>query len=212
MRFTVSLVVLLLAACGSPTSDDPKAQLEAMYVSDQAHRTEMQQLATTKGTTSVAFLVLWAKQEFNDWANLRRLERLVQKSGWPRRSVVGYKGADAAFLVLQHANPAKQKQYLPLLQAAVTEGEARSDNLALLEDRILMREGKKQKYGSQLQNNGKGGWELYPIEDEATVDEKRKTVGLGPLAEYAKGFGVVYQPVGAQQAVPADAAASRAGG
>lgn len=202
MRFFIGLAVLALAGCS--TGEDPKAQLEAMYESDQAYRAQMQEFAVAQETRSAKFIALWARQQWNDWANLKRLERLVQKSGWPRQSKVGAKGASAAFLVIQHAGLERQKEYLPLLQAAVVEGEARATDLALLEDRILMREGNKQTYGSQLQSDGKGGWELYPIENEEQVDERRKAVGLPPLAEYAKEFGLVYTPAGAQQGVPAD--------
>ena len=36
------------------------------------------------------------------------------------------------------------------------------------------------------------GLELYPIEDAAHVDERRKSVGLTPMAEYLKLFGLDY--------------------
>jgi hypothetical protein len=53
-------------------------------------------------------------------------------------------------------------------------------------------EGKKQIYGSQLQTNAQGQLEFYPIEDEANMDKRRQSVGLEPLAEYAKHFGLEY--------------------
>jgi len=65
-----------------------------------------------------------------------------------------------------------------------------------LEDRILMREGKKQIYGTQLHSGPKtnGKLELYPIDDEEHVDERRAIVGLQPLAEYLKQFGMEHKP------------------
>jgi len=57
-----------------------------------------------------------------------------------------------------------------------------------------MSEGKKQIYGSQLRQNDKGALEFYPIDDEPNVDKRRQAVGLPPLAEYAKQFGLVYRP------------------
>jgi hypothetical protein len=65
--------------------------------------------------------------------------------------------------------------------------------LALTEDRIAMREGKKQIYGSQYTTDmitGKNS--LYPIEDEADVDKRRKAMGMIPLAEEAKSMGIDY--------------------
>jgi len=96
--------------------------------------------------------------------------------------------------VLQHADYTYQKKYLALLRKAVADRELRADSLALLEDRVLMGERRKQIYGSQLQTNAKGVLEFYPIEDEPNVDKRRKSVGLEPLAEYAKQFGLEYHP------------------
>jgi hypothetical protein len=58
----------------------------------------------------------------------------------------------------------------------------------LLEDRILLREGKKQIYGSQVRRNEAGEWEAHSLEDPERVDERRASVGLPPLAQYLAGF------------------------
>jgi len=82
-----------------------------------------------------------------------------------------------------------------MLKEAVRRGEAESGNAALLKDRILMREGKKQIYGSQLHlNQVTKQLELWPIEDDENVDARRASVGLEPLAEYMKRFGLEYKP------------------
>ncbi|MCP4246955.1 MAG: hypothetical protein GY778_07885, partial [bacterium] len=57
--------------------------------------------------------------------------------------------------------------------------------LAYLTDRVLVQEGKPQRYGTQFFAKD-GVFKLNPIEDEAYVDARRKEVGLGPLAEYVK--------------------------
>lgn len=204
--FLTVIAVFLLASCASPVApvSDLKGELEAMYDSDQTHRLKLQELSQKHGPNSPEFPELWKEQQAIDEANIKRLDEIIEQQGWPKRSVVGDKAAAAAFLIVQHADLPTQKRYFPLLQAAVAENEARTQDLALLEDRILMREGKKQRYGSQLRDNGEGRWEFYPIEDEANVEARRKAVGLPPLAEYAKHFGIDYQPVGAQPAVPVD--------
>lgn len=56
-------------------------------------------------------------------------------------------------------------------------------DVAYLTDRVLLAEGKKQVYGTQFTLiNGK--CQARPLEDESHVDERRKEVGLPPLAEY----------------------------
>jgi hypothetical protein len=37
--------------------------------------------------------------------------------------------------------------------------------------------------------------EFFPIADEAHVDERRATMGLGTLADYGKMFNINYVPV-----------------
>jgi len=75
-----------------------------------------------------------------------------------------------------------------LTRAAVAENEMRGSSLALLEDRIRLREGGKQIYASQVRRNDAGEWEAISLEDPAGVDARRASVGLGPLADYLAGF------------------------
>jgi hypothetical protein len=155
-----------------------KAQLEVILERDQK---------TRKGTDSVAFV------HFIDSTNLVQVESLIAKYGWLGQSFVGARGNQTIFLVIQHADLVTQEKYLPMLQKSVEEGESRPWDLALLQDRILMRQGKKQIYGSQVVFNETGGQEFYPIEDEKNVNIRREKVGLMPLEEYAKHFGIEYK-------------------
>ncbi len=188
------MAALVACVTSGGVNADLRAELETMFDSDQSHRLKMQEVALKHGSNSPEVFELWKKQEPIDKANLKRLGEIVAAHGWPAISAVGQKASAAAFLIVQHSDPTSQKKYLPVLRAAVESGEAQPQDLALLEDRVLMHEGKKQRYGSQLQPNGKGGYEFYPIEDEVRVDERRKAVGLPPLSEYAKLFGLEYRP------------------
>jgi hypothetical protein len=139
---------------------------------------------------------LQRRQDELDRKNMARLAEIVEAHGWPGRSLVGEEASRAAFLILQHAGLGSQKKYFPLLRRAAAKGEARPADAAMLEDRILMREGRKQIYGTQVRSGPETGGklELYPVEDEGRVDERRAAVGLPPLAEYLKAFGLDYKP------------------
>ena len=129
-----------------------------------------------------------------DSCNQVQVERLIAKYGWLGKSFVGVNGNRTVFLVIQHADLVKQEKYLPLMQKAVDDGESFASDLALLQDRILMRQGKRQIYGSQVVFGKKTGAQVfYPIEDEKNVNERRKKVGLQPMEEYAKYFGIDYK-------------------
>jgi hypothetical protein len=91
------------------------------------------------------------------------------------------------FLIVQHSPaPQFQKQCLELLEQAVQQDEADRINLAYLTDRVRISEGKSQVYGTQGQTTQFGAIVPFPIEDEEHVDERRKAIGLEPVAEYFK--------------------------
>ena len=176
-----------------------RSELLKMQNDDQKYRGEVvkiREMSLTADEKQKRVSALMEKQERLDKRNLKRLAQIIDKYGWPGRTLVGREAGLTAFLIIQHADLEDQKKYFPMLKEAVRRGEANQDYAALLEDRILMREGKKQIYGSQLHfNQVTKQLELWPIEDEENVDARRDSVGLEPLAEYVKRFGLEYKPL-----------------
>ncbi len=117
--------------------------------------------------------------------NATKLERIVAAFGWPGVSLVGDDGAEAAWLVLQHAigNPELQRSCLPLLKKAAELEEIPALQVACLEDRICVFEGRPQRYGTQFDWDEHAKMSPHPLQDQGRVDEHRKSVGLGPLSE-----------------------------
>lgn len=166
-----------------------------MLESDQALRAEIQAIEGTLGAKSPQAKDLGVRQSRADQENVKQLIQYVESNGWPSPSIVGEKAATAAFLVLQHADLQVQQKLLPLLRASAANNEFKPHRLAMLEDRIAVRTGKAQLYGTQVVRNPTTGvFYFSPIADEANVDKRRDAVGLEPLAEYAKGFGFEYFP------------------
>lgn len=172
---------------------------------DQASRKEWIEFGTKHKTFDVdfttldplifeKFTALTKKMEDQDKQNRIWLKGVVQKHGWPGKSVVGTNGAKNAWLLVQHADQDRDLQQECLTKMEeLPKGEVSPKDIAYLTDRVLNGTGKKQKYGTQaLLKNGK--LILYPIEDEEHVDERRKAIGLGPLAEYVslmeKSYGI----------------------
>jgi hypothetical protein len=88
--------------------------------------------------------------------------------------------------MIQHADerPALQRKALPLLRAAVAAGEADGSNLALLEDRVAVADGRPQRYGTQGRCEGTK-WKPFIVEDPvAALDKRRASVGLETQASY----------------------------
>ncbi|HEX5745958.1 MAG TPA: DUF6624 domain-containing protein [Archangium sp.] len=122
-----------------------------------------------------------------DIKNTARMKEIVAQVGWPTKSLVSERGAKAAWLLVQHADldVAFQRQCLPLLEKSVAAGEGDAKALAYLTDRVLVAEGKPQRYGTQF-HEVEGKLVPRPIEDEANVDARRAAVGLGTMAEYTE--------------------------
>jgi hypothetical protein len=120
-----------------------------------------------------------------DTANTEWLNDLVDTRGWPGHSLVGEDGAQAAWLLAQHADQRRdlQRKFLDLLRAAVADGEAEPHHLAYLEDRVRVADGRPQLYGTQFTAIGKD-LAPSPIEDADHLDERRAAAGLPPFAEY----------------------------
>jgi len=159
-----------------------RQELISMAARDQAIRQEMSRKyrpgdALDPGETAAALAV--------DQANTARMKEIVAEYGWPGVTLVGDDGANAAWLLVQHADldVPFQQRCLPLLAAAVAAGEAAPSHLAYLTDRVRVHTGQLQVYGTQLSIVG-GELVPSPIEDEAHVDERRARVGLDSLAEY----------------------------
>ncbi|HEY6508099.1 MAG TPA: DUF6624 domain-containing protein [Vicinamibacterales bacterium] len=114
-----------------------------------------------------------------------RLALLLAEHGWPGRALVNEDGAAAAWLLLQHAilDPPLMRGAVPLLERAVEAHDADSRHLAFLVDRIRTMEGKPQLYGTSHDWDAAGQLSPVPIEEPAAVDERRRHVGLEPLAE-----------------------------
>ena len=165
-----------------------RAELLERAELDQAVRREFIQKGVDRPNEDVV-----ARGRAIDVENLARLKAIVAKYGWPGPELVGKDGTEAAFLLLQHADLAFQKEMLPPVEAAYRAQQASGQNYALLTDRVLVREGKRQRYGTQFQVRDQ---DLVPdpIEDETAVDERRAAVGLPALADYLKVMREMYFP------------------
>jgi hypothetical protein len=118
-------------------------------------------------------------------ANADRLASILQVGGWPGEPQVGHDGAKAAWLIVQHAidRPAFQRDTLEALRLAAARGEVPAVQPALLEDRIRTLEGRPQRYGTQFEWDERGELSPLPVDDPDGVDERRRALGLPPLAE-----------------------------
>jgi len=126
-----------------------------------------------------------AMEEKNKKENEEQLPKLLDRYGWPTTSAVTEYAAAGAALIINHASHALRVKYFPMLEKAFKAGEAQPLRYAKMKDRLLIEEGKKQLYGTQMKYENMKPVP-YPILDPEHVDQRRAKIGLGPLAPYLK--------------------------
>lgn len=163
---------------GQHWSNDPlRRQLLALGKADQAVRSGP---GLSDSLHDSGFI---RRMQVRDSLDAAALREIIARYGWPTRSLVGAKGTSAAFLIAQH-NDSLQPEALRLMRA-LPAGEVSRSDLALLEDRVRVNQGKPQLYGSQLKDSKDGKSLVFdPIDDVEHFDARRASVGLQPLPLY----------------------------
>ena len=171
------LLFILLIGCrhtigGTSFNQELRDELLAMQAVDQRARTRAPDSPENGDIATV------------DKRHTARLKEIVHQYGWPTNSLVGKDGANAAFLLAQHADMDLpfQRDVLRMMEPLVASGEAEASNYAYLWDRTHS----PQRFGTQGRCVGKSQWEPREMEDPVGVDMRRAEVGLPPMSEYIK--------------------------
>lgn len=180
------------------------AVLDSIYAEDQKYRLQLDDIEKRYGLNSKEMNAQWAIINKKDSSNTRVVRSILDKYGWLGEDAVGNRGASTLFLVIQHADRITQENYLPMIREAVKQGKASGSSLALLEDRVALKQGKRQIYGSQIgRDNDTKLYFVLPLEDPDNVDQRRASVGLPPLAEYVSRWKIVWDVAQYKRELPA---------
>ena len=193
--FVIITGFMLLSCNSQPTiNTDLKKELDAIMFTDQAFRRQYDPKMSEKERRDIAdslnmdydtmrkdLLVLMNKY---DAENIKKIETIISKYGYPGKSLVGEPTNRAAFLVIQHSD--KIAKYLPIVKIAAEKKELPFRSYALMLDRYLMEKEEEQIYGSQGLEMG-GIPIIWPIKDPANVNALRKKAGFSQtVEEYSK--------------------------
>ena len=136
-----------------------------------------------------------------DSLNLITIAEIIEKYGYPGKTLVGEPTNISAWLVIQHSD--KIEKYFPVIKKAGENHEIPMTLVAMMEDRMLMDQGLAQIYGSQgngkyFKNSETGQYEymmiIWPIKDPENVNKLRKSVGFtSTIEEYSKMLGIDYK-------------------
>lgn len=203
MRRIISILGLLLVACGSTKSTDEI--LAEVWEKDQAIRVQMLKLNTAvivEGRTELIDSLVSVSEEVEriDDENLVIVEDVLQQGLPAGLSADSY---NTIWIVIDHASIEKQEEYLPIVEQMSAEGLIPIDKHAILLDRIAMRQKRPQRYGSQVLQFGQADAVksyVWPVENPMVLDSLRSSVGMCPIADYVNqitettGIEAIYNP------------------
>ncbi|MFD2517611.1 DUF6624 domain-containing protein [Salinimicrobium flavum] len=169
------------------------AILDTIYEEDQGLRRQINEVEEKYGRESAEMKAHWKTIAEKDSVNLIKIQAILDEHGWLGEDVIGRRGNMTLFLVIQHSPLEVQEKYLPMMREAVSKGNADASALALLEDRVALRKGNRQIYGSQIgRDQVTGEFYVSPMVDPENVDKRRAEVGLGPIADYISNWDMTW--------------------
>ncbi len=185
-RLTLA-VLAALAACQSKPPQPPASVLADARRELEARGREDQGVRDGFGEGGVIDSIQMAAMMHIDSTNTTWLKDYVARWGWPTSEQVGQEAVESAFLIVQHAvhDTTFMRTMLPSIREAHRRGDLDGGEVAMLTDRVRVKAGQPQIYGTQLSLRD-GKWLLDPLADSMHVDERRARMGLPPLAEYLR--------------------------
>src|SRR5690554_883449 len=99
---------------------------------------------------------LGTKMKKIDHANFILLSRIFDRIGWPSNSIFSDSAVNAAFYITLHNTHTDLSSLSIKLEKAFTLEEIDMSHYAVLVDRILIRKGMSQRYGTHCRRNSDG--------------------------------------------------------
>ena len=167
--------------------------LKTIYKEDQKYRHQINKIEKKYGWKSDEMTAHWKIINEKDSINLIKIEKILNNKGWLGTKIIGVEGNATLFLVIQHSDIKTQLKYLPMMREAVKIKNAQARDLALLEDRVALKQGKRQIYGSQIgRDQETGEYFVSPLTDPENVNKRREEVGLGTLSDYISHWNMIW--------------------
>lgn len=173
--------------------------LRVVHDRDQAVREEVIRLSQQVPPSADSLMAAYARMQAVDAENQRVVSDLLGR-GWPEG--LPDEANETIWLVIDHAGLGMQKRWMPLIQRQAEAGRISKSSYATLVDRMLMREKRPQRYGTQTVSVSRmiegdstrmerQCW-LWPVENPDRLDSLRDAMGLIPVAVYLREVERVY--------------------
>jgi hypothetical protein len=168
--------------------------LRKMEKADQSPRDQYSK-ASTRGDTAGCKAAL-LRMSTIDSLNYPKLEQILKQCGYPDATEGGGSAPFLFWLLVQHQDkhPQFQDSVLKEMKPLVDSGKVSGVLYAYLLDRVNLNTGKLQVYGTQTcLSVDSTKYVMSPCEDPEHVNERRKSIGLGPIEPYLESLNKEYR-------------------
>jgi len=123
-----------------------------------------------------------------DCNNTAWIRAQIAEHGWFDLSRYGERADEAAWLMVQHADrtPAFQGEMLPFLEERAATGETSARRVAYLWDRVAVKEGRPQRYGTQMNCENGQATPIGGLDDPEHVEERLAALGMNSFGFYQR--------------------------
>lgn len=200
MKRVLLLLAGLLFGSLHLAAQDLDSLLRVIHDRDQAVRAEVVRLSQQVPPSVDSLLAAYGRMQTVDAENQRVVSELLEGGGWPEG--ISDEAGETIWLVIDHADLEMQRRWMPLIEAQMAAGRVSKSSYATLLDRMLMREKRPQRYGTQTVSVSRmiegdstrreqQCW-LWPVENPDRLDSLRDAMGLIPVAVYLREVERVY--------------------
>ena len=190
IRLIVLLILMLMANLAPTFAQTSKRSFNKVLADSLHNMVKTDQIAANFRQGRFLELPPEAWQQFKDsvfGTHQQILDKMFQQYGYPGYDLVGKDGEHDFWLMVQHCDkkPDFQDKILTAMQLEVKRNNADPKNYAYLIDRVRLNTGRKQVYGTQVMYRRDICQAIpKPLEDSATVNVRRKSVGLEYVEAY----------------------------
>lgn len=118
---------------------------------------------------------------------LHKVTIFLNEYGWQSKREIGELANMGLFLAIQHSSKAEMESFKEIVEKAYQEDKIEKSSYALYVDRLKVRNGLPQIYGTQYYYDEKlASLRFNEIEDFENVNKRRRKVGLPKIEKYAK--------------------------
>lgn len=163
--------------------------LDSIYRDHHSYRLKEVSVKNEFGADSKEVQSVKKEIKRRDSINLAIVTDILDKHGWLGRNVIGFIGNYTLALIIEHAPIQTQDKYLPLIILAFKSNDIEAYDYALILDRVTLRHGQQQLYGNVVVNVNNKNY-VAPIEDYENLNKRRAALGLKPMDQYLKSWGM----------------------